>query len=170
MSLLARLSAAAAALFLIAAEPAPAPDAPLKDPAAEARAQALFEEIRCVVCQHESIADSPAGLAGDVRREVRGWVAEGRTDDQIRAALVERWGDFVLFRPPLGPGTIALWAGPFLLILAGAAFLAVRMRRRFPETAPLTPEEERALAEAVQTATLSPDSAEASPDDGRRNR
>lgn len=170
MSPLARLIVAASALFLVAAEPAPAPDAPLKDPAAEARAQALFEEIRCVVCQHESIADSPAGLAADVRREVRAWVAEGRSDAWIRGALVERWGDFVLFRPPLGPGTIALWAGPFLLVMAGGVFLALRARRRQAEPAPLTPQEERALAEAVRSATLGPDSAGTSPDDGRQDR
>jgi cytochrome c-type biogenesis protein CcmH len=162
-----RIVAAAVALFLIAAEPLPAPDAPLPDPAQEARAQALIEEIRCVVCQHESIADSPAGLAADVRAEVRGRIAAGATDDQIRAGLVERWGDFVLFRPPFDPGTLLLWLGPLALLLAGAALALLRARKATVEPAPLTPAEETALAKVLKADRLRHEAAADTPDDGR---
>jgi len=164
---LARLAAALAAAFAIAAEPTPAPDAPLKDPAQEARAQALFEQIRCVVCQHESIADSPAGLAADVRREVRGQIADGRSDDDIRAALVARWGDFVLFRPPFSLGTLLLWLGPALLVLGFLVFAVIRARRPVEEADPLSAAEEAALAQAVETDRLGHDPAAGRPDDGR---
>ncbi|HEV2081540.1 MAG TPA: cytochrome c-type biogenesis protein [Brevundimonas sp.] len=162
-----RIVAAVAALFLIAAEPLPAPDAPLPDPAQEARAQALFEEIRCVVCQHESVADSPAGLAADVRAEVRGRIAAGATDDQIRAGLVERWGDFVLFRPPFDPGTLLLWLGPLALLLAGAGLAVARARKPAPEPTPLSPAEEAALAKALKQDRLRHEAAADAPD-GRR--
>jgi len=162
-----RALAGLAALSLIAAEPAAAPDAPLPDPAQEARAQALFEEIRCVVCQHESIADSPAGLAADVRREVRGRIAAGATDDQIRAGLVERWGDFVLFKPPFDAGTLMLWLGPLILLLAGAVWAVARTRKAAVETPPLTPAEEKALAKALKADRLRHDAASGTPDDGR---
>lgn len=162
-----RIAAAVAALFLIAAEPLPAPDAPLTDPAQEARAQALFEEIRCVVCQHESIADSPAGLAADVRAEVRGRIAAGATDDQIRAGLVERWGDFVLFRPPFDPGTVLLWLGPLALLLAGGALAVLRARKAAVEPAPLTTAEETALAKVLKADRLRHEAAADTSDDGR---
>lgn len=162
-----RRLAVLAALFLIAAEPLPAPDAPLADPAQEARAQALFEEIRCVVCQHESVADSPAGLAADVRAEVRGRIAAGATDDQIRAGLVARWGDFVLFTPPFDPGTLLLWLGPLALLLAGGALALVRARRASAEVAPLTDAEEAALAKVLKQDRLRHEAAADAPDDRR---
>jgi cytochrome c-type biogenesis protein CcmH len=127
------------------AEPAPAPDQPLPDAAQEARAQGLFEDIRCVVCQHESIADSPAGIAADMRRLVRGEVAAGRTDEQIEAGLVRRYGDYVLFRPPFRAGTLLLWLGPFLLVLVAGGVLLATLRRRPAEAALLTPDEEAEL-------------------------
>ena len=164
---LARLAAALAAAFAIAAEPTPPPDAALPDPAQEARAQALFEQIRCVVCQHESISDSPAGLAADVRREVRGQIADGRSDDEIRAALVARWGDFVLFRPPFSLGTLVLWLGPALLVLGFLVFALIRARRPVEEVDPLSAAEEAALAQAVETDRLGHDPAAGRPDDGR---
>lgn len=135
-----------AALFLMAfAEPAAAPDRPLDDPAQEARARALFEDVRCVVCQHESIADSPAGIAADMRRLVREEVAAGRTDAEIEAGLVRRYGDYVLFRPPFRMQTLILWLGPFLVLLGAGAVLLAAMRRRAVEVPPLTPEEEAEL-------------------------
>ena len=138
---------AVAAFGLIAAEPAPAPDRPLAEAAQEARAQALFDDIRCVVCQHEAIADSPAGVAADMRRLVREEIAAGRTDTEIRAGLVERYGDYILFKPPVRAGTWLLWFGPFLLVLGVGAILFVRGRKGAPaEAAPLTAEEEKALA------------------------
>jgi cytochrome c-type biogenesis protein CcmH len=139
-----------AAVGLMAfAEPAAAPDQPLPDAAQEARAQALFEDIRCVVCQHESIADSPAGIAADMRRLVRGEVAAGRTDEEIEAGLVRRYGDYVLFRPPFRAGTLLLWLGPFLVVLIAGGVLLATLRRRPAEAAPLTAAEEAALAERL---------------------
>ncbi len=141
----AALLAGAAAPAL--AEPPPAPDRPLADPAQEARARALFGDIRCVVCQHESIADSPAGIAADLRGLVREQIAEGKTDAQIRDDLIRRYGDYVLFRPPVRIGTWLLWFGPFALAAGAGVVLVLRARRRGAgEAAPLTPEEERALA------------------------
>lgn len=143
------LLVAVAALGLMAAEPAPPPDRPLPDARQEARAKALFEGVRCVVCQHESIADSPAGVAADMRRLVREEVAAGRSDDQVRADLVRRYGDFVLFKPPVRVGTWLLWFGPFaLVVLAGLVLLALR-RRNAMEVAPLSSDEERALADIL---------------------
>lgn len=141
-------SAAAPAVVSSAwAEPPPAPDRPLADPAQEARARALFGDIRCVVCQHESIADSPAGIAADLRRLVREQIAAGKTDDEIKADLIRRYGDYVLFQPPVRIGTWVLWFGPFALAAGAGAVLVWRMRRRAPaEVLPLTAEEERALA------------------------
>jgi len=137
-------SAAAPAL----AEPPPAPDRPLTDPAQEARARALFGDIRCVVCQHESIADSPAGIAADLRGLVREQIAAGKTDAQIKDDLIRRYGDYVLFRPPVRLGTWLLWFGPFALAAGAGVVLVLRARRRgTAEAAPLTAEEERALAE-----------------------
>ncbi len=150
-----RRAAALCAAFLLAsaaapalAEPPPAPDRPLTDPAQEARARALFGDIRCVVCQHESIADSPAGIAADLRGLVREQIAAGKTDAQIKDDLIRRYGDYVLFRPPVRLGTWLLWFGPFALAAGAGVVLVLRARRRgTAEAAPLTAEEERALAE-----------------------
>ena len=148
------LVAAVAAVMLTAqAEPPAAPDRPLADPAQEARAQVLFEDIRCVVCQHEAIADSPAGVAGDMRAWVREQVAAGRTDQQIRDELVRRYGDYVLFTPPFRAETLLLWLVPFLI--AGGAALGLVIwarRRRAPEPAPLSDEEAARLAELTAAA------------------
>ena len=145
------LTAAAAAL-LIAAAPAPeAPvqDAPLESAEEEGRARALFAEIRCVVCQNESIESSQAEIASDLRRVVREQVAAGRSDGEIRAYLVARYGEFVMFRPAFSPGNAVLWLAPFLLVLGGAGVLIVRGRRA-GAAAPLTPEEAARL-DAIET-------------------
>lgn len=141
-------SAAPAVVSSAWAEPPPAPDRPLIDPAQEARARALFGDIRCVVCQHESIADSPAGIAADLRGLVREQIAAGKTDDEIKDDLIRRYGDYVLFQPPVRIGTWLLWFGPFALAAGAGVMLVLRARRRGAgEAAPLTAEEERALAE-----------------------
>lgn len=141
-------SAAPAVVSSAWAEPPPAPDRPLTDPAQEARARALFGDIRCVVCQHESIADSPAGIAADLRGLVREQIAAGKTDAQIKDDLIRRYGDYVLFQPPMRIGTWLLWFGPFALAAGACVVLVLRARRRrAEEAAPLTAEEERALAE-----------------------
>jgi cytochrome c-type biogenesis protein CcmH len=140
---------AVAAVGLMAAEPPPAPDRPLPDATQEARAQRLFDDIRCVVCQHEAIADSPAGIASDMRGLVREQIAAGRTDKAIREDLVRRYGDFVLFKPPVRLGTWLLWFGPLAALLAVAAALLIFARRRKAEVAPLSPEEEARLADIL---------------------
>jgi len=155
------------ALALIAAEPAAAPDRPLADAAQEARAQALFKDIRCVVCQHEAIADSPAGVAGDMRRLVREEIADGASDKQVRDDLVRRFGDYVLFRPPVRMGTWLLWFGPFAVVVAGAAVLIGMGRRRPAEAAPLSADEERRLSAALDNEKLRRDPDKPSPHDGR---
>ena len=151
------LMIALASLGLIAAEPAPAPDRPLPDAAKEARAQALFDDIRCVVCQHEAIADSPAGIAADMRRLVREQIAAGRTDEQVRDDLVRRYGDFVLFTPPLRGGTWLLWFGPIAALLAAGAGLWIVARRRRTEAQPLSSAEEADLARILADQAVRPD-------------
>jgi cytochrome c-type biogenesis protein CcmH len=140
---------AVASVGLMAAEPPPAPDRPLPDAAQEARAQRLFDDIRCVVCQHEAIADSPAGIAADMRGLVREQIAAGRSNEAIRDDLVRRYGDFVLFTPPLRLGTWLLWFGPFAVVLAVGAALLAFTRRRKAEVAPLSPDEEARLADIL---------------------
>lgn len=98
--------------------------------AEEARFKALAAELRCVMCQNQSIADSNAPIAHDLRLEVLRLMREGRSDAEIKQYLVERYTDFVLYQPPLHAGTWLLWAGPFLLLLAGAAVTAVVIRRK----------------------------------------
>ena len=153
-----RLASLVGALSLMAgaamAEPPAAPDRPLPDAAQEARARALFTDIRCVVCQHESIADSPAGIAADMRRLVREEIAAGKSDLEVRQDLVRRYGDYILFQPPVRAGTWLLWFGPFALVLGAGAVFVWRSRRRRVEIAPLTPEEERALAELTVPSTV----------------
>jgi len=144
-------------LGLIAAEPAPAPDRPLADAAQEARARALFADIRCVVCQHEAIADSPAGIAADMRRLVREEIAAGRSDAQVKADLVRRYGDFVLFTPPLRAATWLLWFGPLSALMAAGVGLLLISRRHRTETVALTPAEEDDLARIVADQAVRPD-------------
>ena len=100
------------------------------DRAIEQRLKTLGEELRCLVCQNQTIADSSAPLALDLRNQIRTQVAQGRSDDEIRAYMVERYGDFVLYRPPFKATTAILWIGPFALGAVGAIVLALVIRRR----------------------------------------
>jgi cytochrome c-type biogenesis protein CcmH len=100
------------------------------DPLIEQRLIVISEEMRCLVCQNESLAGSRSDLANDLRREIRNLIKEGKTDDQIRSFMVERYGDFVLYRPPVKPITWFLWIGPFVILLAGIIGLIVYLRRR----------------------------------------
>lgn len=144
-----RLALILSTVLLMAQAPAQAPDEPLADPAAEARARDLFQDIRCVVCQHESIADSPAGIAADLRVLVREEITAGATDAEIRERLVDRYGDYILFKPPFDPTTLILWLLPFAVVVgAGALFL---LRRRPVEAAPLSEAEEARLAELLDS-------------------
>jgi cytochrome c-type biogenesis protein CcmH len=103
------------------------------DAAVEARLKSLAEELRCLVCQNQTIADSNATLALDLRNQIREQIAQGRSDDQIRAYMVERYGDFVLYKPPFKATTVLLWVGPFALVVLGAIVFWVVVRRRRPQ-------------------------------------
>jgi cytochrome c-type biogenesis protein CcmH len=120
---------------------AAAAGAALGDPAQEARAQALEQEIRCVQCQNEPIAQSTADIAADMRTLVRERIAAGDSDAEIRSYFRERYGDFVLFRPPLDARTWVLWAAPALLAAVGLAALLSTRRKRLTEEPNLYPEE-----------------------------
>ncbi len=137
-------TAAAALLALFLAGPAPAatsPDEMLKDPAQEARARALGRELRCLVCQNQSIDDSDADLAKDLRRVVRERVGAGESDGQVKEFLVARYGDFVLLKPPVRPETYALWFGPAaVLLLGGGLLLAFYRGRRRDASSGVVPE------------------------------
>jgi cytochrome c-type biogenesis protein CcmH len=106
-----------------------------QDPAMQTRYEALTHELRCLVCQDETVADSNADLAADFRRQIHDMVAAGKTDSTIKAYMVGRYGDFVLYKPPVQSNTALLWGGPFLLLLIAATvvFLVVRGRARQEE-------------------------------------
>ena len=125
--------------------------APLaEDPVVEQRLIAISEELRCLVCQNESLAGSRADLAQDLRRELRTLIKAGKSDPEIKEYLVSRYGDFVLYRPPVNPVTWLLWFGPFLLLI-GALFLLVRMVRGKLRTdqAPVLDPDQRAKAQSL---------------------
>ena len=126
------------------------PDEPLADSALEARARALHAELRCMVCQGQSIADSNAPLAQDMRAIVRERIAGGASDDDVRGFLTDRYGDYVLLDPPVKPETYALWFGPAAVFVAGAAIAFALVRRaragaRDTGATPLSAEERRRL-------------------------
>jgi len=120
-----------------------APAAP--DPVLEQRVMDLASELRCLVCQNQTLADSNADLAVDLRRQIREQLKAGATERQVVDFLVARYGDFVLYRPPLKPATVLLWFGPFALLALGV-FLLVRRIRRQGDAAPQLTEAERARA------------------------
>jgi cytochrome c-type biogenesis protein CcmH/NrfF len=126
------------------------------DPAIEARMKKMAAELRCLVCQNQSLADSNADLAVDLRNQVREQMLAGRSDVQIRDWLTERYGDFVLYRPPLRSRTVLLWLGPLLLLVVGVAALGLTLRRRRQRSAAALTEEERGRAEALLKADPAP--------------
>lgn len=125
------------AVFAQGAQPTP------QDPVANKRAVQLAEELRCLVCQNQSIAESNAELAVDLRRQIREQIALGKSDAEINAYMVDRYGDFVLYRPPIKFTTLLLWFGPLLLLLIGffVLFRYLRERRNSPGEPPLTIEQ-----------------------------
>lgn len=146
-----RLLVVLAAVALMAA--ASEPSERLPDPVQEARARTLFREVRCLVCQNESIDDSQAELAADLRRIVRQEIAQGRSDREVRAFLVARYGEFVLLKPPFSIGNAALWLAPVGILAAGGGLMIALLRRRreagaaeLDETEALSADEEALLA------------------------
>jgi len=118
------------------------------DPAAEKRLKVLAEELRCLVCQNQTLADSHAELAVDLRNQVYALIAKGMSDEEIKKYLVERYGDFVLYRPPVQPVTYLLWLGPLLFLGLGGNiwYMTLKKRRALKET----PVDEKQLAAAAQ--------------------
>ncbi|MFY9970658.1 MAG: cytochrome c-type biogenesis protein [Roseiarcus sp.] len=137
-------------LFVFAALAAPSfavqPDELMKDPALEARARALSAELRCMVCQNQSIDDSDAPLARDIRILIRQRIAEGESNDAVRSYLVSRYGDFILLKPPFKPETLLLWLSAPLTLCAGLAAVLLARRRAPAATQSLSAEEEAQLA------------------------
>ena len=128
------------------------PDEIMADPALEARAHALSRELRCVVCQNQSIDDSDAALAKDLRIIVRERIAAGDTDEQAVAFLTARYGSFVQLKPPLRADTLALWFGPLVVLVLGGVGAVIYMRGRSPaKAAPLSAAEEAELADLMKT-------------------
>jgi cytochrome c-type biogenesis protein CcmH/NrfF len=125
------------------------------DPALEMRVNALASELRCLVCQNQSLADSHADLAIDLKNQVREQLKAGRSDAQVIDYMTERYGDFVRYRPPLKATTVLLWGGPLLLLLAGGVALWRNLgaRARRPEPNPLEPEAAARLAEMLEQKT-----------------
>lgn len=140
------LSTTSLVIALLAGSSATAREAePLaEDPALEARVIAIAEELRCLVCQNETIAASHADLAVDLRKQIRSKLRQGQSQQQILDFMVERYGDFVLYRPPLKAGTVLLWGGPFVLLVVAGTLMtrSIRRRRRAEQQPELSPTEQ----------------------------
>ena len=106
-----------------------------EDPMLEKRVMALAEELRCLVCQNQTLADSHAALAIDLKNRIRELLREGKSEREVLDFMVQRYGDFVLYRPPLRAATVLLWAGPFMLLVVGVAGLMVWLRKSKPSEA-----------------------------------
>jgi cytochrome c-type biogenesis protein CcmH len=125
------LLAALGGIVCLAAASDPAERLP--DPAQEAKARAIFRDVRCLVCQNESIDDSEAELAHDLRQIVREQVKAGKSEAEIKRFLTDRYGEFVLLTPSFSVGNLILWGGPFLVVVLGAGLLLLRLRNRTPD-------------------------------------
>jgi cytochrome c-type biogenesis protein CcmH len=123
----------------------------MSTPEQEQRIKALQEKLRCLVCQNQTLADSNADLAQDLRLQLVEQVKAGRSDGQIVEYMVQRYGDFVLYDPPFKATTAALWIGPFLLLLLGVVLLVIALRRRraAAEDLPLAPDERRVVDQVL---------------------
>ncbi|MBA8834464.1 MULTISPECIES: cytochrome c-type biogenesis protein [Rhizobium] len=147
-----RLLLAFALLLMAAPAFAVNPDEVLADPALEARARALSAELRCMVCQNQSIEDSNADLAKDLRLLVRERITDGDSDEAVLNYIVSRYGEFVLLKPRVGMKTVLLWGAPVLLVLAGGLSLLVFARKRAgkPTGSKLTADEQARLSELLK--------------------
>jgi len=123
-----------------------------EDPRIEQRFKNLTQQLRCPVCQNETLADSNAELAKQMRDQIREQMKAGKTDDEIKAYLTQRYGDFPLYKPPVRPMTYFLWFGPFLLLIMGTAalFLFIRRRREMIVEKPLTADERKRAQEILR--------------------
>jgi cytochrome c-type biogenesis protein CcmH len=137
---------AVALLLILRTAFAVEPDEMMKDPALEARARALSQTLRCMVCQNESIDESNAPLARDLRLLIRERIRNGDSDAEVREFLVARYGEFILLAPRLTARSILLWAVPVLVLLAGGTGVLLTLRNRTPLPAPLSDAEKRRLA------------------------
>ncbi|WP_026259240.1 cytochrome c-type biogenesis protein CcmH [Uliginosibacterium gangwonense] len=126
------------------------------NPALEARVDALSTELRCLVCQNQTIADSQAGLAQDLRNQIREQLAAGRSEQEITDYLVQRYGDFILYRPPYRPYTLLLWGGPALLLFGGIGWLAFSLARQRHQHAEALSKESLDAARALLNASGTP--------------
>jgi cytochrome c-type biogenesis protein CcmH len=143
-----RLAAFIVVALVSASSFAVEPDEVMKDPVLETRARALSAELRCLVCQNQSIDDSEAPLARDIRILIRQRIASGESSDAVRAYLVSRYGDFILLKPPFKPETLLLWLSPALTLCAGAVAVLLA-RRRTPRATPALSVEEEARVAAL---------------------
>lgn len=140
-------------LLLLVAGAAAKEAAPMaEDPELEARVNAISAELRCLVCQNQTIADSHAELAQDLKNQVREMVRSGKTRDDVVDYMVERYGDFVRYRPPMKPTTYLLWLGPFILLVLGVTILVVNLKRRkaLVSEAPLSEDESNRLKSLLE--------------------
>ena len=128
---------------------------PSDDPIIEQRLANLSKELRCLQCQNQTLADSPAGLAADLRREIREQMKAGKSDQEIIAFLTQRYGDFILYRPRVTFTTYLLWFGPFILLLAGlyVLFRYIKQRRDIIPEQPLSADEHRRAEELLASAS-----------------
>jgi cytochrome c-type biogenesis protein CcmH len=149
----------AACLLAPAGHAATSPDEILADPVLEERARALSQQLRCLVCQNQSIDDSDADLARDLRQLVRERLVAGDSDAEIIAFLTARYGDFVLLKPPVKPATWGLWFGPLAVLVVAAGGMVVYLRRRGPRdpaSAPLSADEQARLDALMSEASDRP--------------
>ncbi|MCF6209932.1 MAG: cytochrome c-type biogenesis protein CcmH [Gammaproteobacteria bacterium] len=157
MRLMSSLSAVFAAVLLLQVPLLAAKEAvPMaKDPVLEKIVNEIADELRCLVCQNQTIADSDADLAVDLKSQVRDMVREGKTQDEIIDYMVQRYGDFIRYRPPMKASTYLLWVGPFLLLFVGLTVLILNLRKRRlltgEQDAALSPEESDRLTQLLKT-------------------
>jgi len=147
MRIIAALAALAAASVLAQGAPQGATDARMK---------AIADELRCLVCQNQTISDSNASLAVDLRNQIKEQIAAGKSDEEIRDYMVTRYGDFVLYRPPFKANTLVLWLGPPLLLGAGFLLFWGILRRRRADASPQEPAKDRAAIAALLDGTTPP--------------
>ncbi|MDB5440234.1 MAG: cytochrome C-type biosis protein CycL [Caulobacteraceae bacterium] len=163
-----RLAAVLLALTLIGATSADDPAERMADPAQDARAHHLYTQLRCMICQNESVQDSHAPQAADVRRTVRERILAGDTDKQVLDYLHDRFSEYILLKPPFSPGNLALWLGPFAVLLIAGGGMVLALRGRSAPEAPLGEEEAAVLAGLLDENAPAEINAQIAPKIGRK--